>query len=177
MSYDFAVQKTIFLNWEANTIRIIITLAKIEIMKNRALVTSFILLIILLLGFDSEAQKPVNWTNKQLIQPLDLANEIKTRKNLPLIFGVGPGGYIPTAIEIGMLNVEGNIDTLKNQLNKLPKNTRIVIYCGCCPYDHCPNVRPAIEVLKEKKFTNFYLLDLPTNIKKDWIEKGYPTTP
>jgi hypothetical protein len=25
------------------------------------------------------------------------------------------------------------------------------------------------------KFTNYRLLDLPHNIKKDWIDKGYPT--
>jgi hypothetical protein len=35
-------------------------------------------------------------------------------------------------------------------------------------------VRPAIDALKEMKFTNYYLLDLPNNIKKDWIDKGYP---
>jgi len=28
--------------------------------------------------------------------------------------------------------------------------------------------------LKSMKFTNYHLLDLPHNIKTDWIAKGYP---
>jgi hypothetical protein len=49
-----------------------------------------------------------------------------------------------------------------------------VVYCGCCPYEHCPNVRPAVAVLKEMKFTNFKLLNLEKNIKTDWLDKGFP---
>ena len=57
----------------------------------------------------------------------------------------------------------------------IPKDTKVVVYCGCCPFEHCPNVRPAIDVLKEMKFTNYYLLNLSHNLKTDWIDKGYPT--
>jgi len=49
-----------------------------------------------------------------------------------------------------------------------------VIYCGCCPFEHCPNVRPAFQLLNEMKFTNQKLLNLSTNLKTDWIDKGYP---
>jgi hypothetical protein len=64
---------------------------------------------------------------------------------------------------------------LKKTLSTLPKNKEVVIYCGCCPFDKCPNVRPAITALKEMKFTNYYLLNLPQNIRADWISKGYPS--
>jgi thiosulfate/3-mercaptopyruvate sulfurtransferase len=67
-----------------------------------------------------------------------------------------------------------NLAKFKDSLSTLPPNTNIVIYCGCCPFDHCPNVRPAIALLQQMKFTNYHLLDLPHNIKTDWIAKGYP---
>ena len=120
------------------------------------------------------AQNPVNWTSKQLIKPADLAANLKTNKASPLIFSVGPAATIPHSVEIGMVKDKANLDKFKKQLNAIQRNKKIVVYCGCCPYEHCPNVRPAIDALKQMGFTNYYLLDLPQNIKKDWIDKGYP---
>ncbi|HEV7621588.1 MAG TPA: rhodanese-like domain-containing protein [Flavisolibacter sp.] len=122
----------------------------------------------------TRAQNPENWTSKQLLEPSVLAENLNSGKEVPIIISVGPGAVIPNSINIGMAKESGNIQKLKNKLKGLPKNTRVVIYCGCCPFDHCPNVRPAIDVLKEMKFTNYQLLDLPHNIKTDWIDKGYP---
>jgi hypothetical protein len=87
---------------------------------------------------------------------------------------VGPGATIPYSRDIGMVKETENLKKFKDQLADLPKESKIVVYCGCCPYEHCPNVRPAIQVLKDLKFTNYFLLDLPHNIKVDWINKGYP---
>ena len=123
---------------------------------------------------NANAQNPQNWTSQQLIQPSELAPILKT-KNVPVIFSVGPAATIPGSIEIGMVKEKANLEKFKKQLSSLPKNSKIVVYCGCCPYEHCPNVRPAIEVLKEMKFTNYKLLDLPHNIKTDWIDKGFPS--
>jgi hypothetical protein len=50
----------------------------------------------------------------------------------------------------------------------------VIIYCGCCPFDKCPNIRPAFAALKEMGFKNARLLDLPKNIKADWLDKNYP---
>jgi len=121
------------------------------------------------------AQNPINWTNDQLLQPSELATALKDNKDISVIFSIGPGAIIPHSRDMGMIKEEDNMKKFKQELESLPKDTSIVIYCGCCPYEHCPNVRPAIELLKEMKFTNFKLLDLPHNIKIDWINKGYPT--
>ncbi|HYC29204.1 MAG TPA: rhodanese-like domain-containing protein [Chitinophagaceae bacterium] len=134
----------------------------------------FIALLVLICK-TSAAQNPINWTNDQLVQPSELSATIKANKQLPVIFSVGPGAVIPHSEEIGMVRETENLKKFKDQLANLPKDTQIVVYCGCCPYDHCPNVRPAIQLLKEMKFTNYKLLDLPHNIRIDWIEKGYPT--
>jgi rhodanese-related sulfurtransferase len=121
------------------------------------------------------AQNPVNWTDDQLIEPSELAATIKSGKEIPLIISIGPGALIPHSKDIGMIKEEENMKKFKEQLTDLPKDTRIVVYCGCCPFEHCPNVRPAMQVLKDMKFTNYQLLNLPHNIKIDWINKGYPT--
>lgn len=137
----------------------------------------FILFLIIVLAFSGNAfaQNPENWTSKQLVQPAELAATLSSGKQLPLIFSVGPGALIPHSISIGMVKDKENLEKLKKELSKVPKQTKIVVYCGCCPYEHCPNVRPAIQALKEMNFTNYVLLNLPHNIKTDWIDKGYPT--
>jgi hypothetical protein len=123
----------------------------------------------------ASAQGAINWTNEQLLPPSDLATTLKDNKEIPVIFSIGPAAIIPHSTDMGMIKEEENFKKFKQELERLPKDTSIIIYCGCCPYEHCPNVRPAIQLLKEMKFTNYKLLDLPHNIKVDWINKGYPT--
>lgn len=142
-------------------------------MKQLQLIT-LLLLTTLLSIQKSSAQNPENWTPKQLIQPAELAEKISNKKDVPVIFSVGPGATIPNSIDIGMGKEKENLEKLKKELSALPAETKVVVYCGCCPFEHCPNVRPAINVLKEMKFTNFQLLNLEHNIKTDWIDKGYP---
>lgn len=120
------------------------------------------------------AQNPVNWKPDELMKPAELSAKIKENKQVPVLFSVGPGAVIPQSKDIGMVRDADNLKLFKEELDKLPRDTQVVVYCGCCPYEHCPNVRPAVQALREMKFTNFRLLDLPHNIKVDWINKGYP---
>ena len=135
-----------------------------------------LLMLTLLISDTTWAQKPENWTSRQLIEPSELAQVLQSGKDLPVIISVGPGATIPHSIDIGMVKEQENLKKFKKELSTVPKETKIVIYCGCCPFDHCPNVRPAIAVLKDMKFTTYRLLNLPNNIKADWIDKGYPVS-
>jgi rhodanese-related sulfurtransferase len=135
-----------------------------------------LLMFILLISNTTWAQNPENWTSRQLIEPSQLAQVLQSAKDLPVIISVGPGATIPHSIDIGTVKDQENLDIFKKELNTVPKETKIVIYCGCCPFDHCPNVRPAIAVLRDMKFTSYQLLNLPNNIKADWIDKGYPVS-
>ncbi len=143
-------------------------------MKKRNLIHCFIIALLMMGCQQSQGQKPENWTADQLIEPSVLAKIIQSNKDIPVIYSVGPGATIPHSIDIGMANDEKNLERFKSAIAKLPKTTNIVVYCGCCPFEHCPNVRPAIDVLQKMKFTNYHLLNLPHNIKTDWIAKGYP---
>jgi len=134
----------------------------------------YLVVSVLLAAVAAHAQNPVIWTPGQLMAPATLAGDIKAGTAVPLIICVGPGAVIPNSIHTGMASEKEGLDSLKAQLSNVPKDRKIVIYCGCCPFEHCPNVRPAINTLKEMNFTNYYLLNIPNNIKKDWIEQGYP---
>ena len=134
----------------------------------------FLTSVLFFFSLHSCAQNPQNWTNDQLIEPSTLVQMLQNENSLPVIFNVGLGAVIPHSIDIGVASKKENLEKFKRELSRLPKDTKIVIYCGCCPFEHCPNVRPAIDVLKEMKFTNYQLLNLPTNIRTDWINKGYP---
>jgi hypothetical protein len=115
------------------------------------------------------------WTDKQLKDPAVLAAAIADPKApRPVIFNIGPVQQIKGAIAIGPATKPDNLEKLKQQLAKLPKDKEVIIYCGCCPYSRCPNVRPAFELLQKLKFKNAKLLNLPSNLNDDWISKGYP---
>ncbi|MEP6611883.1 MAG: rhodanese-like domain-containing protein [Mucilaginibacter sp.] len=115
------------------------------------------------------------WTNSQLMEPSALATQIKAGgTNLPLILNIGAVEDIKGATHIGAVNDAKNLEKLKRTVAALPKNTAIVVYCGCCPFAKCPNIRPAFSELAKAGFTNVKLLNLSTNLKTNWIAKGYP---
>jgi thiosulfate/3-mercaptopyruvate sulfurtransferase len=115
------------------------------------------------------------WTREQLMAPAALAAEINNPagKN-PVIICIGPGALIKGSVDVGPTKEKGNLEKLRKELDLLPKDSDIVIYCGCCPFDHCPNIRPAFALLNEMKFTNAHLLNIEHNIRTDWVDKGYP---
>lgn len=125
--------------------------------------------------FSSSQRQNDPWTQEQLLAPADLAKTLNNPKSpQPLIFSIGMQAIIKGSIDIGPVMMAENLNGLKQQLNKLPKNAPIVVYCGCCPFSACPNIRPAMELLKNMQFTNYHLLNMPQNVKVDWIDKGYP---
>lgn len=115
------------------------------------------------------------WTVDQLLDPAKLAATLEDPKATPpIIISVSPGPVIPGSIDIGPASEKANLEKLKKQLKSIPTDSDLVIYCGCCPFERCPNIRPAFNVLNEMGFKHHKLLNLPTNVKTDWINKGYP---
>jgi len=143
----------------------------------KALTSSLVTIGFILISQFCISQQTVQdpWKPNQLMAPADLAAIITSNNEpIPVILSIGPSAYIKGSIDIGDTKEKVNLEKLKEQVNKLPKDTDIVIYCGCCPFEHCPNIRPAFELLAKMKFTNYKLLNLEHNIKIDWLNKGYP---
>ncbi len=115
------------------------------------------------------------WSNDQLLDPAILAQKINQKKvgNM-LIVSIGPDAVIKGSVEIGPGGETKNINKLKAYLKNVSKDKEVVIYCGCCPFERCPNVRPAFKTLNDMGFKNAKLLNLSNNIKTNWIDKGYP---
>ncbi|TDS50716.1 rhodanese-like domain-containing protein [Myroides indicus] len=136
----------------------------------------FLLGLILFMITDSYAQqKQEPWTISQLMAPETLADKINNSQIVSaLIISVGPDDLIKGSVNAGPASEPQNIKQLKALLAKTPKDTEVVIYCGCCPFANCPNIRPAFTLLTESGFKNAKLLNLPQNIKVDWLDKNYP---
>lgn len=114
-----------------------------------------------------------------LIQPADLAAELKSG-TAPTILQVGFSvlygqAHIPGAIYAGPTGQDAGIANLKTQVAALAKDKPLVIYCGCCPWEKCPNVDAAWKSLAAMGFTNVKVLYLASNFGADWADKGYPT--
>jgi thiosulfate/3-mercaptopyruvate sulfurtransferase len=115
------------------------------------------------------------WTSKELLEPDALAIMLGNAKaQKPVIFNIGPPGNIKGAIAIGSTPNKANLEKFSKALVNIPKDKMVVIYCGCCPFRNCPNIRPAFNLLKERGYKNPRLLNLKQNLKVDLTDYGYP---
>jgi hypothetical protein len=138
----------------------------------------FIAVIVGAAMFVSQASDP--WATAKLLQPAELAKELSNPVgSKPTIVYVGPqflyrGGHIPAAVFHGAAGNPAGLRDLRAWAQNLPRTQSIVIYCGCCPWDQCPNVRPAFNLLQEMGFKQLRVLKIPTNFATDWVRKSYP---
>jgi hypothetical protein len=120
------------------------------------------------------------WTAAQTVQPAQLVRELQMEKDphvLVIYVGVRTlykGAHIPGAVFYGPGSTEQGIGELKKYAATLPKGSDIVLYCGCCPLEKCPNLRPAFTALKDLGFARLRVLILATSFNTDWAQKGYP---
>jgi hypothetical protein len=122
----------------------------------------------------SFAQQTI-WSKDQLMPATDLAEKIKSNtKDKPIILNVGPMDQIKTAVFVGRGTSVTGIEKIKSTVAMENKNSVVVIYCGCCSYASCPNIKPAYDALISAGFKNAKVLDLPVGLAPDWVAKGYP---
>lgn len=115
----------------------------------------------------------------RLINPEDLVKILQSGKQKPLLIHVGSHvlyeqAHIPASEYIGPANTAAGIEQLRKRLESLPRTSFIVLYCGCCPWTHCPNVKPADDALQAMGFTNVKVLYISNNFGANWVEMGYP---
>jgi thiosulfate/3-mercaptopyruvate sulfurtransferase len=115
-----------------------------------------------------------------LVEPDQLAGTLSQSKEKPPIVCVGfkvlyEGAHIPGALYLGPARTDEGLDTLRKWAENLPRKKTVVIYCGCCPWEKCPNIRPAYSALQKMGFTNIEVLHVSQDFAKDWVEKGFPT--
>ena len=116
----------------------------------------------------------------RLINPDELVKMLQALKTeKPLLIQVGSHvlysqAHIPGSEYIGSASNESGLQQLRKRVESLPRGKFIVLYCGCCPWSHCPNVKPADDALHVMGFTNVKVLYIANNFGVDWVAKGYP---
>jgi thiosulfate/3-mercaptopyruvate sulfurtransferase len=126
----------------------------------------------------AKKEDPLPPGSSQLIQVEELAQALKGSRK-PIVLYVGPKSiyaqaHIPGAENIGPVGRPEGMDKLRAREASLPKDSLVVIYCGCCPWDHCPNIRPAYAELKNAGFTNVRALYIENSFGVNWKDKGFP---
>ena len=115
-----------------------------------------------------------------LLQPAALAAALQSGSAVrPLVLQVGfrklfDEAHIVAAEYAGPGGGSAGLALLRERVAKLPKDSAIVIYCGCCPWDHCPNIGAAFSELRLLGFRNVKALHIAHDFGTDWMEKGYP---
>jgi len=116
----------------------------------------------------------------RLINPDELVKILQSsRGQKPLMIQVGSHvlysqAHIPGSEYIGPANSESGLQQLRKRVESMPRSKFIILYCGCCPWSHCPNVKPADDALRALGFTNVRVLYVANNFGADWVDKGYP---
>jgi thiosulfate/3-mercaptopyruvate sulfurtransferase len=121
------------------------------------------------------------WTSRDVVQPGQLAAElvradgsIASRSVYVGFRTLFEGGHIAGASFPGTASTPLGMLDLKRWATAIPQATNLVVYCGCCPFNRCPNIRPAFVALHGLGFTRLRVLVLPTNFATDWVDHGFP---
>lgn len=119
------------------------------------------------------------WAVQDLIEPSALAARLPLNASGPMLIHTGfavlyRASHIPGAVYAGPGSKEEGIAELKKAVAGQKKDREIILYCGCCPFDKCPNLRPAFAALREMGFTKVRIVRLPENMHTDWTAHGYP---
>lgn len=128
----------------------------------------------------AQAQNTPNpWSASQTVKPDDLLRELSDPKKAPTVLFVGfqrlyTAGHVKGAQYHGSGGNAEGLAQIKSWAQSQPRSTNLIIYCGCCPMERCPNIRPAFAALRDLGFTKLRVLDLPTSFEVDWADKGLP---
>ncbi len=138
-----------------------------------------LLAILLLFSTVAVAEDSRALTQAQ-ISPQALVRVMQSNQRAKLlVLNVGPRvlyaqSHIPGAEYIGPTNDPRGIEILRKRVKSVAKTKQIILYCGCCPWEHCPNIRPAFAELKKLGFRNVKVLMIANNFGADWADKDYP---
>lgn len=120
------------------------------------------------------------WRNARQISATELAKKLSgPAKTRPVVLQVGfevlyQGGHVPGAIFAGPASTKEGLSKLRAMAERIPHNEEVILYCGCCPWEKCPNVHPAYDELRRMGFSRLVVLLVPQDFAHDWIGQGFP---
>ena len=117
--------------------------------------------------------------SSRLIKPAALAARLAGTAKRPVILQVGfrtlyDQSHIVGAEYAGAAGDADGLQRLRTRAASIPKDTEVVIYCGCCPWSDCPNMAAAYNLLQGLGFKDLTALYIPHDFGTDWVDKGFP---
>ena len=115
------------------------------------------------------------------IEPEALAKMLQASKGeKPVVLHVGfknfyAQAHIPGSDYAGPGSTPDGLELLRQRVSSLQRKQLIVLYCGCCPWDKCPNAKPAYEALHAMGFTNVKVTHIADNFGANWVNANLPT--
>jgi hypothetical protein len=116
------------------------------------------------------------------IEPKQLAELLsETKGEKPVVLHVGFKNFyaqakIPGSDYAGPGSTPEGLELLRKRVASLQHKQLIVLYCGCCPWDKCPNAKPAYDALHAMGFTNVKVVHIATDFGANWLNAGLPVT-
>lgn len=120
------------------------------------------------------------WSTGEIIPAEQLALTLTRPAGLrPLVVCVGfptlyQAAHVPGSVLHGPARDPMALKELETAAQAWPHDHEIVLYCGCCPFQQCPNVRPAFAALKRMGFRRLRVLYLAQDFAHDWVARGFP---
>lgn len=126
----------------------------------------------------AHAQSATTIPGDVLVQPDALHHELEASPHAYLILQVGSRllfdeNHIPGAVYAGPAFKPEGVEALRRRVAPLSRSRAILLYCGCCPWSHCPNIAPARNLLHQMGFTHVRVLYIAHNFAADWVRQGY----
>lgn len=140
-----------------------------------------IITVICCAGISRASAQATSIPTARLMHPEELVKVLQSQTmEKPLLLQIGSHvlysqAHIPGSEYIGAASNPAGLQQLRKRVEALPRTKSIVLYCGCCPWNHCPNVKPADDALQAMGFRNVKVLYIANNFGTDWVDKGYPT--
>lgn len=157
-------------------------MTQVRVLQQRITTTILAACMLMLMATVALAAKPADSIPAaKLVQPADWSARVKdgsAAATLTLHVGfktMFDQAHIPGSEYAGPGNTGAGLQVLRDRVADLKKDAPILIYCGCCPWERCPNMAGAYDALVELGFTNVRAMIIPDNFGTDWVDKGYPT--
>jgi len=131
---------------------------------------------------DPDAGKAAELASAVQIEPEALSKLLQASKGeKPVVLHVGfknfyAQAHIPGSDYAGPGSTPDGLEVLRKRVASLQHKQLIVLYCGCCPWDKCPNAKPAYDELHAMGFTNVKVVHIADNFGANWVNAGLPVT-
>lgn len=126
----------------------------------------------------TESQRPESGRQSGFVTAEQLVRDLKG-PNPPIVVHVGvqslyEDSHVPGALHFQGVNTPETQAAFQKDLEQLPQDRDIVLYCGCCSFDMCPFIQPAFSQANAARGERIKVLFLPKSFEADWVAKGYP---